>query len=305
MRYLFMNNINPVPGDQEDQNIDANKQYQAILDKYAQEIKNAPPEPAENPVSPVTQGTPAVSETPITPIEQPKVQEPVLSLETPPPQLVLNENIEVDENENEAEVLTPVTNPPVVEAAPAPVVESAPISTPAVETIPEPEPVIEPTPAPQPEPAFKSDLPPISDFVPPVEPPTPKASPIPKIFFIFSLILFLCVASALAYTNFSSKPVTNLTKTSTPEITSTPSTAVQTGAGCDLNDKHYNEGQNFVASDGCNACSCTNGSITCTSRTCLATVSAKSTKTVTPTASSSAKTLTPTNTATNSSQTTY
>lgn len=115
-----------------------------------------------------------------------------------------------------------------------------------------------------------------NNILPPPEPPiisstTPSSgNNIFKYIFFVSLIIFLFVASAIAYSllkpaNTAGKPITT---SPTPIISETPIT----GATCELNDKKYTVGESFKSADGCNTCSCQEDlSIICTEMACTPT----------------------------------
>jgi len=97
-----------------------------------------------------------------------------------------------------------------------------------------------------------------------------KSGPnIAKIFFIFSLVVFLSVLGLIAYNLF--KDQSSLPTSELPPPLLTSPTQVPPGS-CVLNDKVYEFGQSFSAADGCNTCTCTEDQkIACTEMACEAT----------------------------------
>ncbi len=94
-----------------------------------------------------------------------------------------------------------------------------------------------------------------------------KVSPLLKILFIISLVIFLFIVGGLAYFIFYQPSKTSSNSTETP----TPSTSnqVQTTIVCELNGFIYNQGQSFPSSDGCNTCTCESAdNIVCTEKQC-------------------------------------
>lgn len=97
-----------------------------------------------------------------------------------------------------------------------------------------------------------------------------KSGPnIAKIFFFFSLVVFLSVLGLIAYNLF--KDQSSLPTTQLPPPALTSPTQVPAGS-CVLNDKVYEFGESFSAADGCNTCTCAEGQkISCTEMACEAT----------------------------------
>jgi len=178
----------------------------------------------------------------------------------------------------------PVVTPPTI---PTP----TPVSTPAppVEEIRTPEEIKEEV-----NKILADDIPPSSsDTVPPAK----SSTNFFKIFFIFSLLLFLAVGGILVYSLFFN-PNSQITSNK-PTITPIPTTS---GVFCDLNNKRYSQGESFPSADGCNTCTCESQDvITCTEKACAATPTSVATKsaTVSPTkAATSSSLITPTKIAT-------
>jgi hypothetical protein len=129
--------------------------------------------------------------------------------------------------------------------------------------------------------------------------PNPEApqNNIFKISFITSLIIFIFTSTVLTFVYLKSKSISttsSIPSTPTTVVQTTPTIAPQAGT-CILNEKTYQIGESFAATDGCNTCTCAaQNNISCTERECLATPTAtKSAIKTTPT-----KTLTPTKTKT-------
>ena len=79
-----------------------------------------------------------------------------------------------------------------------------------------------------------------------------------KIIFIFLLTVFILVTTAFAYFNIQN----NKKNSSTKKITSTGS--------CSKDSKTYKIGESFIATDGCNTCTCeSQNNISCTENECL------------------------------------
>lgn len=149
---------------------------------------------------------------------------------------------------------------------------------------PDSPPAIESTPLTSPAPEFNKeappstpvDLPPV-DLTPPPIPPVPPSTnlsspasenipartPLTKMLFTASFLIFVAVASALAYTRFFAvTPRDSLTPPVEP-------TAVLADKFCELNDQKYSVGESFPSADGCNSCSCTEDqTIACTEKAC-------------------------------------
>jgi hypothetical protein len=118
---------------------------------------------------------------------------------------------------------------------------------------------------------FRS-LPPEELKLPEGEHKTPDSTNIFKYIFFASLIIFLVVYSVLAFTLIK-KPTIDTTITTTsatlpisPVMLSPTSVPTQV---CALNDKNYEVGESFTATDGCNTCTCSADlSISCTEKVC-------------------------------------
>lgn len=158
--------------------------------------------------------------------------------------------------------------PPIAQSDPSPPELSAPIvespqveETTADQSLPlTPVPVMPSTPTY--EPVF---APPSDDILPPV---ASKPLNIFKILFFISLLVFLGVAGAIAYTLFfQPQQSVKLSLDITP--TQNPAPTVPSGPVCQLNDKTYAVGESFDATDGCNTCSCGDDlMIVCTEKAC-------------------------------------
>ena len=99
------------------------------------------------------------------------------------------------------------------------------------------------------------------------KPEMEKSGPnIAKIFFIFSVIVFISVLGAIAYNIF--KDQSSVPIQSEPVSSPQDTTPVETEF-CFLNDKNYAVGETFSAADGCNTCSCSETKeIVCTEMAC-------------------------------------
>lgn len=133
-----------------------------------------------------------------------------------------------------------------------------------------------------------------------------------KTFFIVTLVLFLTIAGALAYTLFnpsaSSSDSDNTNQSVTPTIYSDNSNNIGSTEVCNLNGKTYKVGDSFASADGCNTCSCESAEvIACTEKACditpiistksatkITTIIPKVTVVPTKTATSSTKKIVPT-----------
>jgi len=116
--------------------------------------------------------------------------------------------------------------------------------------------------------------------------PIPPQNNLFKIIFIISLIIFVLTSTVLAFVYFKNQ------KSSTPSINDQSSTidnltpTISSGT-CFLNDKTYQTGETFTATDGCNTCTCVSqNNISCTEKECL------SSKSATESAANSTKTAT-------------
>jgi len=132
---------------------------------------------------------------------------------------------------------------------------------------------------------------------PPSSPPTPTITdsdifPKPpqnnlfKIIFIISLIIFVLTSTVLAFVYFKnqkSPPIINNQPSTTDNLTPTAPSGT-----CFLNDKTYQTGETFTATDGCNTCTCVSqNNISCTDKECPSSKSAtESASTITPTKTS-------------------
>lgn len=225
-----MNPINPAPNGENQQtgqapglttDTNTNKQYQDILDQYAQEIKS--PAPQETP--PVNIEAEATTNNPLDKKEY--TSSPVIS-----------DNIDVEENTSAAEpVLNNRINDPTVIVPPAS--------------------------------SIKTDLPPIENNQN-LEAQSKSKNMLPKIFFLVSIIIFFIVMGVFAYTFSTGNNFNNLIK-GVPFNNTTLKNSSDQGQGCSVNDKQYENNQIFAAEDGCNSCTCKDGSVTCTNNTCLGT----------------------------------
>jgi len=186
------------------------------------------------------------------------------------------ENLPKTEPEIKTESIpeTPIETTPIVEPAPQP----------EIEVTPEPE-FLNKTPD-----QIKQEINQILDDTPvdsssTIIPPVKSKINIFQILFVLSLVIFLIVVSAVAFTYFKSQKSSTIDdQSSTISSTPTPVSSVT----CTLNDKTYKVGEGFPSADGCNTCSCAeDGSVACTEKACESTSSAS--KSVTPTATSSSK----------------
>jgi len=113
--------------------------------------------------------------------------------------------------------------------------------------------------------------------------PIPPQNNLFKIIFIISLIIFVLTSTVLAFVYFKNQK-------SSPTVNNQPSTinnltpTIASGT-CFLNDKTYQTGETFTATDGCNTCTCVSqNNISCTDKECLSSKSAtESATTITPT----------------------
>ena len=94
-----------------------------------------------------------------------------------------------------------------------------------------------------------------------------------KIIFIVALIIFVSTATILAFVYFKnqkSSPTVNNQSSTTNNLTPTISPDT-----CFLNDKTYQAGETFTATDGCNTCTCVSqNNISCTDKECPSSKSA-------------------------------
>ncbi|MFA6184874.1 MAG: PsbP-related protein [Candidatus Shapirobacteria bacterium] len=113
---------------------------------------------------------------------------------------------------------------------------------------------------------------------------TPPQNNIFKIVFIISLIVFVLTATVLAFTYFKSQ---NNQESSTPSTIIEVAPTQTVSDTCFLNDKTYQAGESFTATDGCNTCTCVSqNNINCTDKEC------SSSKSATESAANSTKTAT-------------
>ena len=114
--------------------------------------------------------------------------------------------------------------------------------------------------------------------------PIPPQNNLFKIIFIISLIIFVLTATVLAFVYFKSKN-NQKSPTSSTIIETAPTPTISDT--CFLNDKTYQTGKTFTATDGCNTCTCVSqNNISCTDKECPSSKSAtesavNSTKTAT------------------------
>jgi hypothetical protein len=115
---------------------------------------------------------------------------------------------------------------------------------------------------------------------------TPPQNNIFKIVFIISLIVFVLTTTVLAFVYFKSQN----NKESSSFVGSNTTETVPTQAvtdTCFLNDKTYQVGESFTATDGCNTCTCVSqNNVNCTDKEC------PSSKSATTSATNSTKTAT-------------
>ncbi len=112
--------------------------------------------------------------------------------------------------------------------------------------------------------------------------PPPKTNGLFKVLFIIALVIFILVLASLAFTYFKSQKNSSTINDLSSTISPTPTISSGT---CLLNEKTYQIGESFTATDGCNTCTCESQNvISCTDKTCTATKSATTvpTKTITP-----------------------
>ena len=221
--------------------------------------------PAFNP--PLPQDVPepsAIEPEPLPAVEEPAVLEAVKPSEPPvsiPEPIVLPVEPPV---ESVPTTFNPPPRMPVVETPIMPEILDTPISA-------EANPVsIAPT--------TITDLPPVNT--------TPSGSNVFKYLFFVSLLIFLGVAGAVAYTviNNSSASTPTTVKPTISQVNSAVSPTVDPSKICQVNDKQYKIGESFKGKDGCNTCTCQSDlTISCTDLAC-------STKTASPSATMTAKT---------------
>ncbi|MDD4135592.1 MAG: PsbP-related protein [Candidatus Shapirobacteria bacterium] len=115
--------------------------------------------------------------------------------------------------------------------------------------------------------------------------PIPPQNNLFKIIFIISLIIFVLTSTVLAFVYFKNQKSSPTTNSQSSTINNpTPTTTSDT---CFLNDKTYQAGETFTATDGCNTCTCVSqNNISCTDKEC------PSSKTATQSALNSNKTAT-------------
>jgi len=235
--------------------------------------------------------TPVSSITPVDnlPPENPSKYDEVLNQysESKPESNSWAENLPKTEPEIKTESIpeTPIETTPIVEPAPQPEITPEPEN----ETFLKPQPEIEVTPEPEflnktPD-QIKQEINQILDDTSvdsssTIIPPVKSKINIFQILFVLSLVIFLIVVSAVAFTYFKSQKSSTIEdQSSTISDTPTPVSSVT----CTLNDKTYKVGESFPSADGCNTCSCSeNGSIACTEKACA------NTPTITKSATTSA-----------------
>jgi len=216
----------------------------------------------ESPITPILE-TPnnSVSETTIPVVPEPPIPEtPVPETELPPlqPQTEIEETVPSNEYKNEYQDI--LNQYAANKETTAPTLEN------------------ETPPSPPPTPTITD-----SDIF-----PKPPQNNIFKIIFIFSLIVFISTATILAFVYFKNQ---NNQESSTTKTIETIPTQTVTDT-CFLNDKTYQAGETFTATDGCNTCTCVSqNNISCTDKECLSSKSAtESATTITPTKTSTTST---------------
>lgn len=265
-----------------DTNTDPN--YQDILNKYADSLDTEktviPPENLEP--------------DPNTPVTSTLTTEPerALMTEINPPTIVDESNLTI-----EAPSVDPVTSEVLIPPETTVTTNETVLTPPPVETVPEAAVAPETEPGVDPQPVLPppvaettteiddlSALPPSQDSLLPSKP----ESNFFKFLFLFSLaafvvVLALIVKSFLASQN--SQPATSGETALPTQAAESLSPTPPALGSCELNGQTYAAGQTFPASDGCNTCTCTQNSITCTTKTCVATPSGGK---ISPTQSASA-----------------
>lgn len=238
--------------------------YQDILDKYAEDIKT--------------------STEPSLPQAEPELdskQEPEPLLET---ELTSESKLEVHP---QSEIETPLTSKTELKLEPEAELPTIPETEFPLESesdsLPEFQPQSEP---------LNLTSPPIPEAIIPSTPPPslPKENKFFKYLFFLSLLIFLGVLSAIAYSFINTQKPFD-TSSNTPTIAPTMSPELF----CEINEQEYTVGQSFAATDGCNTCICNPDlTISCTEESCEATPSVSLTPTSTTSATKTPDNFTPT-----------
>ena len=105
-----------------------------------------------------------------------------------------------------------------------------------------------------------------------IEPPATniaaKGSNFFKVLFYVSLLIFLAVASALAFSFVGGSKNGSNSVNPVPTIVE-PTSVPEVESFCYLNDNKYKLNESFPSADGCNTCSCgLDGTISCTEKAC-------------------------------------
>lgn len=103
--------------------------------------------------------------------------------------------------------------------------------------------------------------------------PKPPQNNLFKIIFIISLIIFVLTSTVLAFTYFKNQNSSLTTNNQSSTVNNlAPTVSPDT---CFLNDKTYQAGETFTATDGCNTCTCVSqNNISCTDKECSSSKSA-------------------------------
>lgn len=102
--------------------------------------------------------------------------------------------------------------------------------------------------------------------------PNPPQNNLFKIIFIISLIIFILTTTVLAFVYFKTKNNPSTINDQSSKTSPTPTISSDT---CFLNDKTYQAGETFTATDGCNTCTCVSqNNISCTDQECSSSKSA-------------------------------
>ena len=256
------------------ENSDLAKQYQDILDRYADELAKNPPTTEVSPESASTDtSNPAMdldSEQTI-PAQITELTNPTENISDIP----LEEPISTSDFQNQSlESNNPAeyTDIPLTEVPPAE--------------------VHVPPSSPEPPPPVYSNLPPVVITPPPTTPPAnlppsdisvinqpPRQSGggFFKFLFVISVLTFLGVFGSIIYSMFGDKLTNPGNQPPAP-----PTPTVTTIGTCALNDKDYKVGESFASADGCNTCSCNPDlTISCTEMSCEVTPTKPSTPSAT------------------------
>jgi len=104
--------------------------------------------------------------------------------------------------------------------------------------------------------------------------PSPPQNNLFKIIFIISLIIFILTATVLAFVYFKNQKGSS-TINNQSSTTENPTPTISSSDTCFLNDKTYQAGETFTATDGCNTCTCVSqNNISCTEKECSSSKSA-------------------------------